>query len=146
MLTSTSLFSRFHARYSSAAPNETDDSYPLEIVPLELPVKAKVSVKIVKILNIDTSANTFLCDYIFTCKWEDNSFLPIVDGTVPKSDVDMSHHFVPEFDVANLVSLNQSTSPEFEYYRRKDSNICRVAMKQRITGVFYEHFELARWD
>eukprot|EP00520_Triparma_pacifica_P010178 CAMPEP_0118631876 /NCGR_PEP_ID=MMETSP0785-20121206/139_1 /TAXON_ID=91992 /ORGANISM="Bolidomonas pacifica, Strain CCMP 1866" /LENGTH=436 /DNA_ID=CAMNT_0006522597 /DNA_START=1302 /DNA_END=2609 /DNA_ORIENTATION=+ len=142
MNTSTSLFKRIHARVRAGAESGAAD-YPLDIAELELPVKVKVSVKIVKILNIDTSANTFLCDYILTCKWEDNSFLAVVDGTVQKSDVQMSRHFVPEYDVANLVEVNQSTNPEFEYYRRKDSNTCRVAMKQRITGVFYEHFELA---
>ena len=145
MFNYSSLFSRMQDKSGGGGPAS---DYPLDIVCLAYPVQVKVSVKIIKILNIDTSSNTFLCDFILTCKWEDNTFLPVASGKVNKSNVDMSRHFVPEFDVANLVSLNSSdlsTEPEFEFYRRKDSNTCRVAMKQRISGVFFEHFELAKF-
>ncbi|GMH66139.1 hypothetical protein TrRE_jg9555 [Triparma retinervis] len=145
----SSLFSRMNNKRESPKGSGVPDAsaYPLDIVDPSFPVEVKVSVKIIKILSIDTSANTFLCDFILTCKWEDNTFLPVASGEVSKSDVDMSLHFVPEFDVANLISHNEGnfSDPEFKFYRRKDSNTCRVAMKQRISGVFFEHFELAKF-
>lgn len=54
----------------------------------------------------------------------------------------MDKHFVPTFDVVNLVRLENMEEPEFNYRRRKDVNKCRVTMRQRVRGVFFEHMEL----
>ncbi|GMH80098.1 hypothetical protein TL16_g09732 [Triparma laevis f. inornata] len=124
-----------------------DDDYPLVSAELTFPITVKMSVKIVKILNVDTSSNTFFCDFILTCKWEDQSFRPVVEGLVLKESVDMTRHFIPEYDITNLVSLTDGTviDPVFDFYRRKDSNVVRVIMKQRFRGTFFEHFELAQF-
>ena len=97
-----------------------------------------------QILNVDTSANTFFCDFIMTCKWEDQTFRPVVEGSVERSKIDMKRHFVPEYDITNLVALRgEMGEPQFDFYRRKDSNTVRVIMKQHFAGTFFEHFELA---
>ena len=95
-----------------------------------------MSVKIVKILSVNTSDNTFFCNFIITCKWEDQSFWPVVEGSVDRSAIDMKQHFVPEYDITNLVALSDGLvkEPQFDYYRRKDSNTVRVIMKQVRSG------------
>ena len=122
-----------------------DRPYPLAVEELSLPVLVKMSVKIIKILDIDSNNNTFQCDFAISLKWEDNSFLPVVRGEVAEKEVDMSHHFIPSFDIVNLVALETQADPEFLYYRRKDTNTVRVNMKQRIRGSFFEHMELMRF-
>lgn len=93
-----------------------------------------------KILNVNTSDNTFFCNFILTCKWEDQSFWPVVEGSVDRSHIDMTRHFVPEYDITNLVALSDGLvkEPQFDFYRRKDSNTVRVIMKQ-VRGVSFEY-------
>jgi hypothetical protein len=66
----------------SQASVTLDPNYPLTIIPVAHPLLVKASVKIIKLLEINTNANTFQADFTVSLKWEDDSFMPVVRGEV----------------------------------------------------------------